>query len=206
MTAKLSRAMLVAALLVAVPSVAAGKIPVQVGGASADEVQEQSDGGALHRDSGLRFPKSAGAMQIGKLSVYGDSDVSAIYYLSDKATDPWLSFYIYPVGQPIDAEEQTVRQSIEQNWTAKTMTAPVAIDLPADIRTGWYDVRNQQVAGRSVYAVVRRGDWYLKARLTIPHEAGDAGIAAASAALRDLPWAGTGALPRSSAPTQIGQD
>lgn len=52
-------------------------------------------------------------MRIGRLTVYGESDVSAVYYLSEKESDPWLSFYIYPVGQPIDAEEQVVRESIE---------------------------------------------------------------------------------------------
>lgn len=73
------------------------------------------------------------------------------------------------------------------------MTEPISITLPADSRTGWFDVRNAEVAGRSMYAIVRRGDLYLKTRVTIPHAAGDAGLAAVAVALRDLPWAATGA-------------
>ena len=199
--------MLGAALAFAIPTATWGAIPVQVRGGNASEVEEQSDGAALHRASGLHFPKSVGGMQIGKLVVYGAGDVSAVYYLSQKSSDPWLSFYIYPVGQTIDAEENVVRQSIEQAWTAKQIAAPVAIALPNDIRTGWYDVRNAEVAGRSVYAVVRRGDWYLKARVTIPHDAGNVGVAAAASALQSLPWSAAGALPRQTAPVPaIGRD
>lgn len=196
---------LAAALMMAVPTMAMAAIPVTVRGGDATEVQEQADGSAVHRGSGLRFPKQVGSMQIGKLVVYQNNDASAVYYASNNSSDPWLSFYIYPVAQSLDAEEETVTASIEQAWTAKRIAAPIGLALPADARSGWYDVRNDKVSGKSVYAIAFRGDWFLKARVTIPHDAGDAALAQVQAALSALPWAAAGAQPAIKPPQPVGR-
>lgn len=201
----LVRNLVAAALAVAVPSTVFAAIPVTVRGGDASEVKEQADGGALHRRSGLRFPKQAGSMLIGKLVVYGAGDASVVYYASGKPGDTLLSFYIYPARHSLDAEEKTVSDSIEQAWTATRIKAPVALVLPTAARSGWYDVRNDKAAGRSVYVVARRGEWFLKARVTMPHDAGDAGLVLAQSALTALPWAATGAQPGIAAPQTVGR-
>lgn len=172
------------------PTSAVAAVPVEVRAGEASEVVQVEGRSPVHRASGIIYPEKAGALRLGKLSVFGPGDVVGVYYLSGEPGDTLLSFFVYPASQGMDAEERSVTAAIDRAWRAERLAPPVALRLPAGARVGWYDLENKHSTGRSVYVIVRRGDWYLKARMTLAAAtSGDAGLALVQSAMDALPWA-----------------
>ena len=163
---------------------------IEVVGGSASEADVAADETVTHRASGFVYPKQIGDMPLRKIIVYGPGDVSADYTNRGGGNgDAWTTFYVYPAEIGLDDELANIEGAIGERLTGAEVKAPAS--PPATMRGGrskWYKGKYGGLDVTTGYAIVQRGDWFLKARFTIPDQAGQEGIDRTVAAVAALPW------------------
>lgn len=163
---------------------------VEVVGGSAGEALVSDDGQVTHNASGFVYPMQLGDMPLRKVKVYGKADASADYSLRGGGNgDAWITFFVYPASGSLQDEVAGVEQALVQNMSASPVSPPAAQPTSlADGRSGWFRGTYQGISLTTGYMIVQRGDWLLKARFTIPDEAGRSGIDRTVTALAAVPW------------------
>ncbi len=176
--------------LILTTSPAAAEYPVRIVGGSSEETVEAADGTVRHTASGLIFPSKIGDMPARRIDVYGAGDVSVNYTLSGGGLDdPWIDFFVYRGLASIDEEANEVEQAIQQRWHGLTRAeAPAPLATLRDGRVAWFKAKADDRSFTTGFALVRRGEWFLKARFSIPDEAAAGTIERTVAALSALPW------------------
>ncbi|WP_432769256.1 MAG: hypothetical protein HEQ22_00525 [Sphingopyxis sp.] len=159
-----------AALLIALP-VHAQPVATPVAEV-VDSTDVQRDGERFrHRPSGYVFPSSLGDMPARKVTVFGPGDVSVTYSATGGATgDAWVDIFVYPAGDMTIAETaDDISAAITDTFAASPALAPDGMAVSAtDLRSGWFDGRLRDKSLKTGYYVVKRGDWLIKIRATMP--------------------------------------
>jgi len=163
---------------------------VIVNGGSADEVEIHGDDSVVHRASGFVFANHIGDMPLRKIQVYGTADASVDYSLRGGGNgDAWITVFVYPAQKQLADEATDIENALIE--TLHGSRTPSIGELPstaADGRSGWYKGILDHRKMTSGYIVVRRGDWFVEARATVPDEAGPLGIERTRRALAAIPW------------------
>ena len=159
-------------------------------GGSAKEVEVGADDSVVHHASKFLFPSRLGDMPVRKIVVYGPGDVSVDYSLRGGGNgDAWISLFFYPSAHDLTDEAADIEATLIDRLHPSRIPAPR--DAPpsaADGRNAWYHgaIGDQQLTSANV--VVRRGDWFIEARASIPDAAGSTGIERTLDALDAIPW------------------
>lgn len=121
---------------------------------------------------------------------YGPGDASLEYTLRGGGNgDAWITLYVYPVRATLATEELNAQNPLIQRWSAKPIATPEKLPRPTpDMKDGWYTGNYEGREVTTGYRLVKRGDWYLKARFTIPKVAGQLGVDRTLAAIGAVPW------------------
>lgn len=172
------------------PAAAFGRPEVQIVGGDASEVVISDKGDVHHKAADFDFPEQIGDMPLRKIEIYGPGDVSGDYTLRGGGNgDVWITFYVYPAGQPFADEKTGIEESLVDKWSAKPMAAPFpAPSMAADGASGWFEGTFNGLHAANGYILVQRGAWFFEARVTIPDAAGSDGLTRAGHALTSLPW------------------
>jgi len=148
------------------------------------------DGRFVHRSSQFVFPAILGDMPARTTTSYGPGDASIAYTLKGGSNgDALITLFVYPATIAIEAEEEGVRKALVQRWSATPVAIPAGLaPATAGMKDGWFKGTVQGSHVTTGYRIAQRGDWYLKARFTIPQTAGQAGIDRTVAAIGAIPW------------------
>jgi hypothetical protein len=137
-----------------------------------DSPDVQRDGERFrHRASGYVFPSSIGDMPARKLTIFGPSDVAVQYTVNGGGQgDAWIDIYVYPAGEPtIEETSADIVAAITNTFKASPALAPNGITVrAAGVQSGWFDGRLAERSLKTGYYVVKRGDWLIKIRATMP--------------------------------------
>ena len=187
----LGRLAAAAAFALALPASAFGEIPVRtVASGNAGEISQLSGDRIVHRQAEFTFPAKLDRIPAAEAVVYGPGDVSVEYSTTGRfGAEPWLTFYVYPAKAELALDADVVEQIIVEQWAAQPLAEAPA--MPASMRGGrggWYTARRDGQEFITGYGLVLRGKWFLKARFTMPKEAGTEGMNRVAAALAALPW------------------
>jgi len=152
---------------------------------------ERSSAGLIHRSSGFVFPVTLGSSPARETTTYAPGDADVYYTLLGGGNgDAWLTLYLYPASGSLVEEAAGAATAIRERWQVKEVPAPVAMGpMPAGAREEWFE---GSVAGLEVltgYRLIRSGNWFIKARLTIPKSGGEQAKLRGQQALRAVPWA-----------------
>lgn len=124
-----------------------------------------------HVGSGYIFPSSLGDMPARKVTIFSPGDVSVQYTVKGGAAgDAWVDLYAYPAGDWTIAETaDDIAKAITNSFGATPALMPAGMEKRADgLHTGWFDGRIGERSFKTGYYVVRRGDWLIKIRATMP--------------------------------------
>jgi len=124
-----------------------------------------------HVGSGYVFPSSLGDMPARKVTIFGPGDVSVNYTVKGAAAgDAWVDLYAYPAGDWTIAETaDDIASAITNSFGATPALVPAGMEKRADgLHQGWFDGRIGERSFKTGYYAVRRGDWVLKIRATMP--------------------------------------
>jgi hypothetical protein len=159
-------------------------------GGSAQEVEVAADDSVIHHDSKFVFPSRLGDMPVRKIIVYGPGDVSVDYTLRGGGNgDAWISLFVYPAAHNLTDEAADIEATLIDRLHPSRIPAPRdAPSSAADGRNAWYHGAIGDLQLTSAYVVVRRGDWFIEARASIPDAAGSTGIERTLDALDAIPW------------------
>lgn len=161
--------------------------------------KRQSD--FLHRSSGFAFPGHLAEMPARKTYTYGPGDAEVYYTLYGGGNgDAWLSLYVYPAKSELLDHEKAVEAPILERFRAVRSEQPAELP-PAPVRSaeGWYRgvaEGNEVLTG---YRIVKSGNWFIKARISIPVAGGEPAMTRAMDAIAAIPWA-WGQRPTTAAP------
>jgi hypothetical protein len=137
-----------------------------------DSPDVQRDGERFrHRGSGYIFPSSLGDMPARKVTVFGPGDVSVQYTVNGGAGgDAWVDIYVYPANDAtVEETAADITAAIIRTFNATPSLAPVGINAKAaSIQSGWFDGRLGETSLKTGYYVVKRGNWLVKIRATMP--------------------------------------
>ncbi|KTE08207.1 hypothetical protein [Sphingopyxis sp. H115] len=125
----------------------------------------------IHRASGYIFPSSLGDMPARKVTVFGPGDVSVQYTVKGGAGgDAWVDLYVYPAdGEAIETAGAGVVDAIARNFRATPALAPEGTTVDATgLQSGWFDGRVREMSLKTGFYLVKRGDWLIKIRATMP--------------------------------------
>ncbi|WP_395623556.1 hypothetical protein [Sphingomonas daechungensis] len=129
-------------------------------------------------------------MPLRGLTVYGPSDASAYYTLGGGGTgDAWITFYVYPATISLAEESAGVEQSLLQILQGRRIDPPAP--APANFHMGrvaWFEGLYKNIDARTGYMLVQRGQWFLKARITVPKKGGPEAMGRALKAIAALQW------------------
>ena len=144
----------------------------------------------MHRASGFVFPGALGEMPARKTKTYGPGDAAVYYtYLGGANGDPWIDVYVYPAALEPAAERREVEQALIQNFGAEPAPTPAGLPArPDGAMDGWYRGSLQGSDYLTGYRILLRGDWYIKARITVPAKGGTAAIERAMKGIAAIPW------------------
>lgn len=124
-----------------------------------------------HVGSGYVFPSSLGDMPARKVTIFSPGDVSVHYTVKGGAAgDGWVELYAYPADDRtiVETADATVR-AITNSFGATPALMPAGMEKRADgLRSGWFDGRIGERSFKTGYYVVRRGEWLIKIRATMP--------------------------------------
>ena len=124
-----------------------------------------------HRASGYVFPSSIGDMPARKLVVYGPGDVSVQYTVDGGAAgDAWVDIYVYPAGElTIEDTAADIVAAITNSFKATPSLAPRGFAVrTSDAQSGWFDGQFGQRSVKTGFYVVKRGEWLIKVRASMP--------------------------------------
>jgi hypothetical protein len=124
-----------------------------------------------HVGSGYIFPSSLGDMPARKVTIFGPGDVSVQYTVKGGAAgDAWVDLYAYPAGDWTIAETaDDIAKAITNSFGATPALMPAGMEKRADgLHKGWFDGRIGERSFKTGYYVVRRGEWLIKIRATMP--------------------------------------
>lgn len=137
-----------------------------------DSADVQRDGERFrHVGSGYVFPSSIGDMPARKVTIFSPGDVAVQYTVKGGAAgDAWIDVYVYPAdGWTIAATAADVASAITKTFAATPALMPEGMAKRADgLHSGWFDGRLGERSLKTGYYVVRRGDWLVKIRATMP--------------------------------------
>ena len=137
-----------------------------------DSPDVQRDGERFrHRASGYVFPSSLGDMPARKVTIFGPSDVAVQYTVNGGGQgDAWIDIYVYPAGEPtIEETAADIVTAITNTFNASPALPPRGITVrAAGVQSGWFDGRLAERSLKTGYYVVKRGDWLIKIRATMP--------------------------------------
>ena len=137
-----------------------------------DSADVQRDGERFrHVGSGYVFPSSIGDMPARKVTVFGPGDVSVNYTVKGGGEgDAWVDIYAYPAGDWTIAETaDDIVRAITKSFATTPALMPGGMAKRADgLHSGWFDGRLGERSLKTGYYVVRRGDWLIKIRATMP--------------------------------------
>ena len=152
---------------------------------------EPSPIGLLHRASGYIFPRTLGEVPARKSTAYGPGDVDVYYTLYGGGNgDGWVSLFVYPANITITEEVANVGQSIVSGMSGHRVGRPAEIGAPpSGVEEGWFEgaIEGKQIV--TGYRVVRIGDWFIKARVSVPIGADEAVLKRVGAALTAIDFA-----------------
>ncbi len=189
---KLGRTFLVTlAVALLLPDAAAeARPPVTIVGGTAEEVEFAPDDSVVHRASQFRFANHIGDMPLRKVAIYGQADVSVDYTLRGGGNgDPWITLFVYPATKDLTAEAADIEAALTDKLKPLRISAPAPLPPTArDGNGGWFRGRIGDMQLISTYVVVRRGDWFIEARASIPDAAGQPGLERTLKALAGIQW------------------
>ncbi|MDR6832989.1 MULTISPECIES: hypothetical protein [unclassified Sphingopyxis] len=137
-----------------------------------DSADVQRDGERFrHVGSSYVFPSSLGDMPARKVTVFGPGDVSVQYTVDGGAAgDAWVDLYAYPAnGESIAQTAADVVAAITNTFAATPALMPAGMAVRADgLHSGWFDGRLGERSLKTGYYVVKRGEWLIKIRATMP--------------------------------------
>jgi hypothetical protein len=165
---------------------------------------EKSGDTLQHRASRYVFPMTLGALPIRDTTTYGPGDASAYY--TDRGggnADPWLTLYVYPATVSLEQDQQVVEASIKARWSVKSIAAPTGVVFVPGAADGWFDGALNEQSFLTGYRIVRSGDWFIKARLSVPRKGGEPAVRKAVAALNAVAWTVPQALTARSATARL---
>jgi hypothetical protein len=152
-----------------------------------DSADVQRDGERFrHRASGYVFPSSIGDMPARKVTVFGPGDVSVQYTVNGGAAgDAWVDVYVYPAGDwTIEETAADIAAAITKTFAASPALAPTDMAVRgAGLKSGWFDGRLGDHSLKTGYYVVKRGEWLVKIRATMPSPPTPALLARTAAAI-----------------------
>lgn len=136
-----------------------------------DSTDVQRDGERFrHRGSGYVFPSSLGDMPARKVTIFGPGDVSVQYTVKGgPAGDAWVDLYVYPANTTLAATAADIEGAIGRTFNTTPALAPAGVTIKgSDVRGGWFDGSLSDRSLKTGYYVVKRGDWLVKIRATMP--------------------------------------
>lgn len=136
-----------------------------------DSPDVQRDGERFrHRASGYVFPSSLGDMPARKVTIFSPGDVSVQYTVSGGAAgDAWVDLYVYPADGSLEANAADIAGAIGRTFNATPALAPAGVSVKgSDVRGGWFDGTLGDRSLKTGYYVVKRGNWLVKIRATMP--------------------------------------
>jgi hypothetical protein len=151
---------------------------------------EKRAGDYVHRPSGYVYPGKLAEMPARKTIDYGPGDAEVYYTLLGGANgDPWISLYVYPATIDVAAEARNVDDAIAEHLSGQATAAPVGLPPgPTGALDKWYRGTFDGVEFLTGYRVTRQGNWFIKARISIPNTGGDAAITRAMRGMSAIPW------------------
>lgn len=170
MTQRLSLALAAGlALFIAVPASADPVVTPIAEVVESDDVG-RADDQLYHRGSAYAFPNALGDMPARKLTVFGAGDVSVNYTVNGGAAgDSWIDLYVYPADGPIEQTDLDIASAITSTFKATPTQRPAGMAVAAgDAMSGWFAGQLGDRKFLTGYYVVQRGDWLIKARITMP--------------------------------------
>lgn len=167
---------------------------------------EKRSGDFVHRASGFAYPAALGEMPARKTVTYGPQDAAVYYtYLGGGNGDPWIDLYVYPATLDSAAERREVEKALVEHFQAKPVESPASLPAaPAGAMDGWYSGIIQGNEYLTGYRIVRSGNWYVKARITIPVAGGEAAMSRAMEAIAAIPWAWRQSQPTAASSASAG--
>jgi hypothetical protein len=144
----------------------------------------------VHRSSGFVYPVKLGEMPARRTVTYGTADAAVYYTLYGGANgDPWIDLYVYPVVLEPVAEIAEVEKALVGNFKASAVAAPNGLPAgPSGAFDGWYSGSVEGQNYLTGYRIVRSGDWYIKARISVPAAGGQPAIDRAMRGIGAIPW------------------
>ncbi|WP_428632443.1 hypothetical protein [Sphingopyxis sp.] len=137
-----------------------------------DSADVQRDGERFrHVGSSYVFPSSLGDMPARKVTIFGPGDVSVQYTVNGGAAgDAWVDVYVYPADDwTVEETAADIVSAITKTFTASPALAPAGMTVRgAGLQSGWFDGQLGDRSLKTGYYVVKRGDWLVKIRATLP--------------------------------------
>ena len=168
------------------------------------EVEPHADG-FRHRSSGYVFPRSLGAVPARKSTAYGPGDADVQYTLFGGANgDGWINLYVYPADISLSEEVGNVTQSLLKSSNGQRVDSPPGIaKASVGVEEGWFEGAYGDIPVKTGYRVSRAGNWFIKARISIPTSADQATFDRIGAALNAIDFAPAALVPASAADSKV---
>ncbi|MDQ3478995.1 MAG: hypothetical protein M3438_07560 [Pseudomonadota bacterium] len=159
---------------------------------------ERRDDGFLHRSSGFVYPAQLGEMPSRKSRTYGPGDAEVYYSLYGGANnDAWISVFVYPATADVSVEARNVVPAILERFKAVESIGPAGLQPgPAGSREGWFRGSLDNYQMLTGYRLIRSGNWFVKARISIPLAGGEAATKRAVDAVAAIPWTWQATAPK----------
>ena len=135
------------------------------------------------------FARALGSMSLRRVDVYANDNVSGYYTRFGGGNgDPFLTLYAYPASKPIADEVGDVKAALVDRFKASPIKSLFPdFDAP-QLMSGCYSGTADNRSMDTCFWLVKRGNWFIKVRLTLPKERKSDAIDVAMIALRSIPW------------------
>lgn len=184
-------ALAAAALAAGIGAIPARAQPVSTPiGEIADSSEVRREGSSLrHIPSNYLFPASLGGMPARKLTVYEPGNISVQYTLRGGSDgDGWIDLYVYPKDVGLTEEASMLENLLIERYHGERIATPAGFaDPDGDVAGGWYTAEIGGQPYLTHFQLSQYGTWSVKARFSMPREAGSDVRERAAAALADHP-------------------